>query len=80
MKMKSSDPEATLRNGSKPSGNGGLAAPGNDQATRTVTKAHSDTETLGNPPSPEAVQDAKCNMGVQTSAREAYIKASGNHK
>lgn len=78
MKMKSSDPEATLRKGSKPSGND-LAAPGNYQAEPVKTKSMSEY-AYREAPSEEAVKQAKTETSCVTSARDAYIKASGNHK
>jgi hypothetical protein len=78
--MKSSDPEASLRKGSLPSGNGGLKAPGNYQAKDERADAMSDTETLGKAPAPESVKDAKLDHECVKLALSKYFEDSGNTK
>lgn len=79
--MKSSDPEASLRKGSLPLGNGGLKAEGLTQGPpQPKSGAHSDEETLGDAPTPSKVEDVKFDPACLTSARAKYIEESGNHK
>lgn len=70
------DPEQTLRNGSKPSGNGGLKAPGNRQAdtVKTTSDGSSNLETLrqGSKPKPEAVKDVSYDQSCLARARALY--------
>jgi len=70
------NPEQTLRNGNKPSGNGGLSAPGNKQAetVKTTSDGGSNLETLrqGSKPKPEAVKEVKYDQSCLAKARALY--------
>jgi hypothetical protein len=70
------NPEETLRKGSKPSGNGGLQAPGNKQAetVKTTSDGGSNLETLrlGSKPKPEAVEEVKYDQSCLAKARALY--------
>jgi hypothetical protein len=73
MKMsKMSSNEETLRKGSMPMGNGGLAAKGNKQGEHTTTKSDggSNLETLRQSarPKPEAHREAPMDMKAQKKA------------
>jgi hypothetical protein len=69
-------PESTLRNGSKPSGNGGLKAPGNSQGKteNTTSDGDSNLESLrqGSKPKPEAVKEVTYGQSALASARALY--------
>ena len=69
-------PESTLRNGSKPSGNGGLKAPGNKQAAteNTTSDGGSNLETLrqGSKPKPEGVKEVSYDQSCLARARALY--------
>ena len=69
-------PEETLRNGSKPMGNGGLKAPGNKQAAteKTTSDGGSNLETLrqGSKPQPEAVKEVVYDQSAIAKARAMY--------
>lgn len=69
-------PESTLRNGSKPSGNGGLKAPGNSQAAteKTTSDGGSNLETLrqGSKPKPEGVKEVSYDQSCIAKARASY--------
>jgi hypothetical protein len=73
-------PEATLRNGSKPSGNGGLKAPGNSQAAteNTTSDGGSNLESLrqGSKPKPEAVKEVTYDQSCLAKARAMYNEAT----
>lgn len=77
-----SNPEETLRNGSKPSGNGGLKAPGNKQAAteNTTSDGGSSLETLrqGSKPKPEAVKEVSYDQACLKSARALWNRTSGD--
>ena|ERR1700722_12068354 len=74
-------PEETLRNGSKPTGNGGLKAPGNKQAAteNTTSDGGSSLETLrqGSKPKPEAVEEVTYDQSCLKSARALYERTTG---
>lgn len=69
-------PEETLRNGSKPTGNGGLKAPGNSQGVteKTTSDGGSNLETLrqGSKPKPEAVKEVTYDQACLAKARALY--------
>lgn len=69
-------PEETLRNGSKPMGNGGLKAPGNSQAKteNTTSDGGSNLESLrqGSKPKPEAVKEVTYDQSCLAKARALY--------
>ncbi len=69
-------PEETLRNGSKPTGNGGLKAPGNKQAAteKTTSDGGSNLESLrqGSKPQPEGVEDMSYDQSALAKARALY--------
>jgi hypothetical protein len=69
-------PEATLRNGNKPMGNGGLKAPGNSQGVtvNTTSDGGSNLETLrqGSKPKPEAVKEVTYDQSAISKARSLY--------
>lgn len=69
-------PDETLRNGSKPTGNGGLKAPGNKQGTteNTTSDGGSSLETLrqGSKPKPEGVKEVTYDQSCIKSARAMY--------
>jgi hypothetical protein len=69
-------PEETLRNGNKPSGNGGLKTPGNSQAAteKTTSDGGSNLETLrqGSKPKPEAVKEVVYDQSALAAARAMY--------
>jgi|ERR1700684_3345088 hypothetical protein len=73
-------PEATLRNGSKPSGNGGLKAPGNSQAAteKTTSDGGSNLESLrqGSKPKPEAVKEVVYDQSCLAKARALYAETT----
>jgi hypothetical protein len=73
-------PEATLRNGNKPSGNGGLKAPGNSQAAteKTTSDGGSNLESLrqGSKPKPQAVKEVTYDQSALASARAMYNEAT----
>lgn len=69
-------PEETLRNGSKPMGNGGLKAPGNSQGVteKTTSDGGSNLESLrqGSKPKPEAVEEVTYDQSCLAKARALY--------
>jgi hypothetical protein len=69
-------PDETLRNGSKPSGNGGLKAPGNSQAAteKTTSDGGSNLESLrqGSKPKPEAVKEVVYDQSAIAKSRAMY--------
>jgi hypothetical protein len=69
-------PEETLRNGNKPSGNGGLSAPGNKQAetVKTTSDGNSNLETLrqGSKPKPGSVEEVAYDQACLAKARAMY--------
>jgi hypothetical protein len=69
-------PEETLRNGSKPTGNGGLKAPGNSQGVteKTTSDGGSNLESLrqGSKPKPEAVKEVTYDPSCLAKARAMY--------
>jgi hypothetical protein len=71
-----SNPEETLRNGSKPTGNGGLKAPGNSQAAavKTTSDGGSNLESLrqGSIPKPEGVKEVSYDQACLAKARALY--------
>jgi hypothetical protein len=73
-------PEDTLRNGSKPSGNGGLKAPGNKQAetVKTTSDGGSNLESLrqGSKPKSEGVEEVSYNQSCLARARAMYNEAT----
>jgi hypothetical protein len=78
--MKGSGPEETLRKGSMPKGNGGLKSPGNYQGTPEHGTAHSNQETLGDPPAPQAVKMAPMDMKCQKAALAERKRETGQKK
>jgi hypothetical protein len=76
MSEANSNPEETLRNGNKPSGNGGLKAPGNSQAKteNTTSDGGSNLETLrqGSKPKPEGVKEVSYDQSAISKARALY--------
>jgi hypothetical protein len=75
-KEMNASPEETLRNGSKPSGNGGLKAPGNKQGSteKTTSDGGSNLETLrqGSKPQPEGVKEVAYDAACLAKARAMY--------
>lgn len=73
-------PEETLRNGSKPSGNGGLKAPGNKQAetVKTTSDGGSNLESLrqGSKLKPEGVEEVSYDQSCLARARAMYNEAT----
>src|ERR1700733_390414 len=69
-------PDETLRNGSKPTGNGGLKAPGNKQGVteKTTSDGGSNLETLrqGSKPQPEGVEEVTYDQSAISKARAMY--------
>jgi len=69
-------PEEKLRNGSKPTGNGGLSAPGNKQGetVKTTSDGGASMETLrqGSKPKPEGVKEVTYNQSCLAKARALY--------
>jgi hypothetical protein len=78
--LSSNNPEETLRNGSKPSGNEGLKAPGNKQGetVKTTSDGGSNLETLrqGSKPKPEAVEAVSYDQSCLGRARALYNEAT----
>lgn len=69
--MKTNHPETTLRNGNKPSGNGGLKNAGLKEGMDTPPAAESNVETLrhGKKPGHESVKQAAHNHATLKRAR-----------
>jgi hypothetical protein len=69
-------PDETLRNGSKPTGNGGLKAPGNKQGVteKTTSDGGSNLESLrqGSKPQPEGVEEVTYDQSCLAKARAMY--------
>lgn len=78
--MSSTTPEETLRNGSKPMGNGGLKAPGNKQAmtVNTTSDGGSNLESLrqGSKPKSQAVKDVTYDQSCIAKARALYTETT----
>jgi len=78
--MKGNGPEESLGHPESHKGNGGLKAPGNYQGTPEHAVAHSNQETLGDPPAPQAVKMAPMDMKCQKAALAERRRETGQKK